>query len=287
MFQTRIVDGTPFLVELSDPEAGSLALLAPDRGGMLTRLRLRGTEVLYLDEASFHDPPNSVRGGVPVLFPAPGQLAGGTFSQGGKEGRMKRHGFARDLPWTLVRTDGTGAASATLRLSCNEGTLTSYPWKFELDYTYSLRGAALTIEQRIQNKGHSPMPFGAGTHPYFSVKSADKASARIPTQATRAWDNVQKKEVPFTGFDLTQKEVDMHLLDHGSTKGSLAWGEHEITVTCSPEMTHWVVWTLEGWDFVCLEPWTCPGDALNTGDRLLWVSAGQTLTLSTAIELTR
>ena len=45
-------------------------------------------------------------------------------------------------------------------------------------------------------------------------------------------------------------------------------GQTPVVLEGSPEMTRWVIWTLAGKDFVCLEPWTCPGDALNTGDRL-------------------
>lgn len=292
MFHTRTLDGPGRLVELTDTQADSLAVLAPDRGGMVARFSVAGSEILYMDEASFADPPKSVRGGVPILFPSPGQLAGDTWSQGGKHGHLRRHGFARDLPWSLVRTDGATAATATLRLASNEGTLPSYPWKFELDYTYSLRGRALSIEQRVQNRGHSPMPYGAGLHPYFRVPHADKAGVRITSPAARAFDNVHKREVTLARdgaspvIDLTAKEVDLHLLDHGPSPASLTWGQRTITVTSSPELSHWVVWTLAGWDFVCLEPWTCPGNALNTGERLLWLGPGEVHSLTTTIDVT-
>ena len=51
----------------------------------------------------------------------------------------------------------------------------------------------------------------------------------------------------------------------------------------SAEYTHWVVWTLAGRDFVCLEPWTCPGNALNTGDGLLVLAPGEARALSLEI----
>jgi galactose mutarotase-like enzyme len=120
------------------------------------------------------------------------------------------------------------------------------------------------------------MPFGAGFHPYFAVPDAEKARVRIPTQATRAFDNAAKKEIAFAGLDLTAKEVDLHLHDHGSSEARLCIGDApDITLRGSPELGHWVVWTLAGRDFVCLEPWTCPGDALNTGERLIWLAPGE------------
>ena len=121
------------------------------------------------------------------------------------------------------------------------------------------------------------MPFGAGFHPYFHVKQADKGAARIGTSATRAFDNVTKKDVELSQpLSLTHKEVDLHLLDHGARPCTLSWPGTTLAVRGSPEYTHWVVWTLQGKDFVCVEPWTCPGNALNTGDRLLTVAPGET-----------
>jgi galactose mutarotase-like enzyme len=284
MFETRLIEGPPRLVELRDQGAGSLAVVAPDRGGMLTRFRAGDAEVLYLDEATFSDPSKNVRGGVPVLFPSPGKLTGDAWAQAGKKGSLKQHGFARNLPWKILRTGSADAATVTLRLEASAETRRDYPWDIALDYTYALRGASLTIEQHIENRSDTAMPFGAGFHPYFQVRDAEKAGARITTAATRGFDNVQKREVAFTGFDLTRPEVDMHLHDHGSSSATLSWAGRSVTVTCSPEMTHWVVWTLAGRDFVCLEPWTCPGDALNTGDRLLWLGPGEARTLSTRID---
>lgn len=287
MFETRQVDGHPHLLELSDTDAGSVAVLAPERGGMLTRFRVGDTDVLYLDEVSFANAPASVRGGVPVLFPSPGQLTSDAWCHAGREGRLRRHGFARDLPWTVARTDTDGAASATLRLHAGDATRQDYPFEFQLDYTYSLCGAAVTVEQRIENTGHHPMPFAAGLHPYFLVRDDEKAGCVVETPATRAWDNVAKQEVTLAGIDLTQKEVDLHLHDHGSSTARMSWAGKTVTVACSPEMVRWVVWTLAGWDFVCLEPWTAPGNALNTGDRLIVLGPGEVRSLTTRIELTR
>ena len=271
-------DGPIPMLVLSDtsaPGAPSTAELAPARGGIVSRLALAGREVLYLDRATFENPSANVRGGVPVLFPSPGKLAGDTWSRGGARGTMKQHGFARNLPWSVDATGTDDGAWARLVLTADDTTRAQYPWELHAAYTYRLRGRALSIEMRIENRGGSPMPFGAGFHPYFAVREADKAGARITTRATRAFDNVHKREVAFEGFDLTAQEVDMHLLDHGSTESTLTAGGLEILLRGSADFTHWVVWTLRGRDFVCLEPWTCPGDALNTGDRLIVLAPGE------------
>ncbi len=280
MFSTRAVDGVIPTLELADEASGSLAVLAPSRGGILARLRLAGREILYLDRATFEDPAVNVRGGCPVLFPSPGKLTGDAFTRGEAHGAMKQHGFARALPWEIVGTSAQGAASATLRLASNEITRAQYPWDFTAEYTYSLRDNVLGVEMLFTSHAATPMPFGAGFHPYFAVSEADKARARIPTPATRAFDNTLKREVAFAGFDFTLPEVDLHLVDHGSSTASLRIeGGLSVTLRGSPELSRWVVWSLRGRDFICLEPWTCPGDALNTGDGLLVLAPGETRAL--------
>ena len=44
-----------------------------------------------------------------------------------------------------------------------------------------------------------------------------------------------------------------------------------------------MIWTLAGKDFVCLEPWTCACDALNTGEGLLVLPPGASKTLTMTI----
>lgn len=274
MFTIERKSGPHPTITLADAAAGSAAVIAPERGGMVIGFSVGGRELLYLDRATFEDPSANVRGGVPVLFPSPGKLAGDAWAWGGARGAMKQHGFARNLPWEVIATGTDDGAFATLELRSSDRTRAQYPWDFRAVFTYRLRGRALAIEMKIENTGAAPMPFGVGFHPYFAVRDEDKGAVRIPTRATRAFDNKEKREIAFGGLDLTAAEVDMHLHDHGGTEASLTNGDVAIELRGSPEFTHWVVWALRGRDFVCLEPWTCPGDALNSGDRLLVLEPG-------------
>lgn len=272
---TFTVTETSGRVELADASANSVVVIAPERGGMAVRFTVGGRDLFFMDEATLLDPAANVRGGNPVLFPSPGRLDGDCWTHEGQERAMKQHGFARNLGWAVTEQETEDRASVTLILTSSDATKALFPAEFRFELTYTLRGTCLHIAQRIENTGDDPMRFGVGFHPYFQVD--DKASARIDTAATRAFDNVTKKEIPFTGFDLTSREVDLHLLDHGATSSALTWGDGaRLAINASPEFTHWVVWTLEGRPFVCVEPWTCPGNALNTGDRLITLSSGET-----------
>lgn len=274
--------------------AGSIALRAgdaaatvvPARGAIVSRLRVGGREVLYLDEATLADPTKNVRGGIPVLFPSPGPLAGGRYARAGRSGAMPQHGFARNEAWVPTGS-GAGGATATLRLAPTAATRAAFPWEFAVDLRYELAPSSLRIAIHVENPSPDvALPFAFGFHPYFAVP--DKGRARIATRATRAFDNVTKQVVEFRGFDLTAGEVDLHLLDHGGSESELAWGDGDrLALRASPEFTRWVVWTLPGRDFVCVEPWTAPADALNTGEGLIELPPGGARDLWFEMELLR
>lgn len=262
-------------------DGSSVVEIAPARGGMVTRFAASGREVFYLDEATFRDETKNVRGGNPVLFPSPGPLANERFTWRGRSGSMKQHGFARNRAWTAVDED---ARTLTLELRSDDATRAQFPFDFVVRMRHELTGTRLRLTQRIQNTGDGPLPFAFGFHPYFAV--SDKAKASVPTNAKRAFDNVTKREVDVAGpIDLTQKEVDLHLFDHGATEATLELGDgRRVVLRASPEYHRWVIWTLAGKDFVCLEPWTAGGDALNRDGDVLVVAPGESRELFFEIE---
>ena len=294
-------------IELEDRNASTLVVVAPSRGAIVTHFRVptaavRGhgrvpgelagdRDVLYLDESTLSDPTKNVRGGIPVLFPTPGKLRDDTWSRDGKSGRLPQHGFARNVAWKVIAPAEIGsdpiatkgAASITMRLTGEDlapETRAQWPWAFVVDMTVSLIGRTLRLEQRFENRSDTPMPFGAGFHPYFQVAQASKKATTIETDARHAFDNVKKENVTLKGIDLSAQELDLHLLDHSVTHSGLRIpGGGAVQLRGSPEYMRWVLWTLGGRDFVCLEPWTCPADAMNTGERLLTIESGKTKSL--------
>lgn len=289
MFDVTSRPGAFETIVLTDRGSGSTAEVVPARGGLVSRFTTADGPVLYLDEATLADPDKNVRGGIPILFPTAGRLAGDRYVRNGVAYEMKQHGFARNLPWSVAGRNTAdaappGSASVTLSLESTPGTRARFPFDFRLDFTFSLAGRTLSVDQSYANRGSEPMPLHAGFHPYFHVPDAAKRQAVVETAATRAFDNVAKAERPLGRLDLTLAEVDLHLVDHGSSRCVLRRpGAPPVVLEGSPEMTRWVVWTLAGKDFVCVEPWTAPADALNTGEGLLWVAPGETRRLQLRI----
>lgn len=278
------------LVELVSGQ--TRALVAPERGALVVGFSIGGRDLLYLDPLTFEDPTQNVRGGIPVLFPTPGRLKDDRWQWRDRSGTLPQHGFARRYPFSVVARE---EAMVALRLDWTpgEGTMNAdaWPWPCSLEIVYRVAGKTLRIEPEITNRGDTPMPFGIGFHPYFVVAQADKDVTRIPTHATAAFDNVQKREMRLPTREpkiaLSAKEVDLHLLDHGSADGSIVRRDGSyVHLHGSPEMRRWVVWTLEDKNFVCLEPWTCAGDAINSdADQMIVLAPGERRSLRLAISL--
>lgn len=121
---------------------------------------LEGVEIFYSSPISNKN--NITRGGVPIIFP-----------QFGNFGRLKKHGFARDLNWVKLDTkiiNGEEVVKYSLITSKYEQL--SWDYKAELSLTFKLiKNVSLSINLLIQNKGKVSFSFTGGLHPYFYIKS--------------------------------------------------------------------------------------------------------------------
>jgi galactose mutarotase-like enzyme len=273
-------------VRLEDEATRAVVSIAPSRGGMVTRFSVGDVPVLYLDEGTLRDPAKNVRGGIPVLFPIAGKLPGDRYEVDGRAFTMKQHGFARNLPWTMVDESTADGASVTLGLEASAATLEQYPFEFSLRFTYRLRQGALSLEQRFENRGATPMPAHPGLHPYFYVPDAAKPGARVDTDATRARDNRTGLEGPVTlPIALAGQEVDLFLLDHKPRSTTLHRpGLPAVHIGFGDDQAVLVVWTLPGRDFVCVEPWRArPGGLADGTAPRIPAGAAATTTLILAL----
>ncbi|MBD1849543.1 aldose epimerase [Leptolyngbya sp. FACHB-711] len=277
------IEQRQFLTCILTDEATSTRLeVVPERGGIITRWQVQGQDILYLDEARFADPSLSVRGGIPILFPICGNLPNNTYTHQGKSYLMKQHGFARDLPWTVVNPSPADAIQ--LVLSSSNLTRSQYPFDFELRFTYRLLPNRLRIEQQITSRSAEPMPFSIGFHPYFPVN--DKAQLQFEIPAIAYQDQQTQTVHPFSGqFDFDRDEIDVAFRQISRESASVADAARRIDLTLAydPLFSTLVFWTVKGKDYYCLEPWSAPRNALNTRDSLTLLPPCDRL--ETAIEL--
>lgn len=275
---SRRTDRYP-IVSLSDHGTDSSVSICPERGGIVIGARLNGRELLYLDKETFYDSQANIRGGIPVLFPICGQLRNGEYEWGGRTYKMRNHGIARNRPWEIAEEQVSDrSASVTLALRSTPETLASYPFAFELRFTYRLQEGVLSIEQAYSNRSDETMPMIAGFHPYFAA--ADK-NLPYATDARSYLDYNDGKTKPFEGtIDLSGMKESAALLD--ATRSEIAFplaADVSVRLAYSEHFRYVVLWSVAGKSFVCVEPWTALNEALNDKQGLLNVLPGETLPL--------
>ena len=270
---------------LADQDAHSRIEVVPERGGMVTQWRIQGQNILYLDAERFADPKMSVRGGIPILFPICGNLPDNTYTHKNQSYKLKQHGFARDLPWNVTDQATEDCASITLELTSNNQTRAVYPFQFQLRFTYQLQGNTLKIQQHFINKSKEKMPFSAGLHPYFLATDKSKLDFEIP--ASQYLDQMTGEVHPFAGeFDFSKEEIDVAFTSITAHSTSLTNhpGRYKVTIRYSDLYSTLVFWTVQGKKYVCLEPWSAPRNALNTGEQLNSIEPGSSYTAT--VEMT-
>ncbi|MFZ7946114.1 MULTISPECIES: aldose epimerase [Bacillaceae] len=278
MYQVNVeMDSDYKIYVLQDTDTHSWVKVAPERGGIIFSYGVEGEELLYLNEETFYHSEANVRGGIPILFPISGQLSNGTYVWEGTAYSMKNHGFARNLSWEVVATDTHNRAAITIQLTSNEQTKGSYPFEFEVVYTYSLKDGKLLIDQEYKNLGDQPMPIYAGFHPYF--KTSEKHLS-YETDATRYYDYNDGLEKQFTGrVDLTNLKESVLLLDANQTNITFhpPGLKKPITLSYSSPFKYVVLWTEKDKEFICVEPWMAKNDEFNRGEELVMINSNDSL----------
>lgn len=102
----------------------------------------------------------------PVLFPIVGTLKNNTYKINEKEYQLPRHGFARDMEFSLIEKTEN---KAVFSLKSSEETLQKYPFEFELQLIYTLNESSLVLEYKVINNGREKMPFSIGAHPAIAL----------------------------------------------------------------------------------------------------------------------
>ncbi len=277
------------------PGSGDLLRVVPERGGLVTGWRCGDQELLYFDAERFRDPAQSVRGGIPVLFPLCGNLPSGQDTLPGASEPLVQHGFARAMPWTLAAlAEGDGIA---LTLESTPATLACFPWPFRLQLALRLQPSALEITALISHlhpaavdpgarPAAGPMPFSLGLHPYLATSSLEglrisglPASCLDQRTMTTASTDAQLAELA-AGIDLLAGPAGtVRLEDPGASRA--------IALELHAPLDLAVLWTDPPRPMLCLEPWTGPRGSLLTGDRLLRLGRGETLRLRCTYRLSR
>ncbi|MBQ3054763.1 MAG: hypothetical protein IJC88_01520 [Oscillospiraceae bacterium] len=253
-----------FVSYLLEDGENSVRILSK-RGGIPISFVCGGEELLYVNPETVEDLSREVRGGIPILFPACGRLKEGPY------GAVKKHGFAREALWECRGQSTADSACVTLGISDTQETRKTFPHAFDLEHTYTLKGNTLTVRQTVTNTGDGPMPFSLGLHPYFKIDPTI-ATATVPSHTYEGLDG--KGE--FDGTFQFKNDYDSVCSNLFGSEAVMNTGlGRTVRIIASGNYNYFVVWCPQDAEFACIEPWTAPPNALNSGVDLITLKAGE------------
>lgn len=260
----------------------------PAVGCNCVRWQIGGRDLLYCP------PPDELterptRGGIPVLFPFPNRIRDGRFVWEGREYQLAKndstrenaiHGFSPRAAWQVLGTaSGTDCASLDAAFSIPA----DWPASGVLELRIRLTPTALRYEALVLALDR-PLPFGLGYHPYF----ATTPDCRVQTPARARWELVDslptgrrmpvdterdlREPKPVAGLKLDDVYTDFPdtapdsdgLIERGRVEYP---GTGVLRVRTSPAFRELVLFNPPHRKAVCVEPYTCPTDAIHLQER--------------------
>ena len=209
------------------------------------------------------------------------------------------HGLTRWLSWT-ARDQQADRVVMELLLHPQEG----YPFTLSLAIDYRLSERGLAVQTRATNAGSQALPYGAGHHPYLTVgtERIDDARLRIPALMYLEFD---ERQIP-TGRALRVQGSAADFLELrriGSTKLDTAFasllsdadGLTRVELQAPAGQPSLTLWMDKTYRFIraftgdaipqldrrrrslSLEPMTCAPNAFRSGDGLIVLAPGQSI----------
>ncbi len=290
-------------------EAGDYRATVTELGAGLRELLFRDQPVI----AGY--PPDELppAGAGQLLAPWPNRIGAGRYVFNGAELQLALtepahanaiHGLTRWMAWTAV---SHGAVSVLLR-SAPHGQQ-GYPFCLEIDAGYRLDpGTGLHVAVTARNRGSHAAPYGTGSHPYLTVRTPSVDECELTLPAAR-WLPMDDRGIPSgpsatvegTPYDFRQpRPIGSTGLDHALT-GLARDDDGRAWAYLAAHGTRVGLWAGRGYRWlqvftgdplgpgrrrkaVAVEPMTCPPNAFVTGDDLLVLQPGETVTHTWGIQ---
>ena len=248
------------------------------------------------------------------LIPWPNRLEDGAYEFDGTEHHVALtepdkhnaiHGFLRWRPWSAIEHDADRVVMAA-RLH----PLTGYPFTLDLRIAYELGETGLSVTTTAANLGDTACPYGFGQHPYLSPGSGSiddctlhlDAATRILTDPDRQLP-IGREAVEGTAYDfrtprrLGDQPIDDAFTDLTRDADGNAWAR-----LTSPDAGTVELWVDAHHPFIEIytgdtlgpnerrrglgaEPMTCPPNAFHTGESVIRLEAGASVTTTWGVRL--
>lgn len=258
-----------------------------------------------------------------VLAPWPNRLEDGQYSFDGIRGTVPIddpshscaiHGLVRWQPWETVELNQDSVTQMYRFLP-----QPAYPFSLRLYITYAVEDNRLSVKFEAKNVDSIRIPFGIGFHPYFAIRTENVDHARLQVPADRRLI-LDDRGLPIGSESVDGSSYDFRRIGVGLTEESSPRSLNDLKLSdCLTNLRldqdgKWRSYfypdaetdsTIEIWGerlfshIVCfsgdtlpkeirrkavaIEPMTCPPNALRTGDSIIAIAPGETISGSWGI----
>lgn len=247
-----------------------------------------GTEFIWCAD------PDIWENSAPILFPVCGALKDEKFTYKGNTYNMEgKHGFGRFMEFGVKCLTETKAVFSARE---NEETLKVYPFCFELEASYELKGDTLDVNFAVTNNGRETMYYSIGCHEgYACPEGIGEYEVVFPEETTlinhltegplmNGETEVYLENCKVLSLKPEIFEIDsLIFVDSGINSVELVHknSNKKVTVTF-PGFDALLFWQHVGAGYICIEPWKgLPDYVDHDGDltkkaRILTVEPGVT-----------
>lgn len=242
-------------------------------GAEIVSLKSLVTDREYMWQAD----PQIWAGSAPILFPIVGRLNTGQYSIDGQYYTLPTHGFIKDQSFVVTqKTD----SSMTFSVQDSAATLASYPFKFQLNVTFSLDQKSLDVSYEIINQDKTPLYFAIGSHPAFALPQTEFVAQKCQLifsdqenlHCNRIENNLLSEENYPVEFSqktllLTPSLFEQDALvfrDICSSSITLSVNDTPILSLEMGNNKHLGIWAKPNAAYVCIEPWISTDENKNT-----------------------
>jgi aldose 1-epimerase len=243
------------------------------------------------------------------LIPWPNRLGDGRYRFDGVDYQVALtepekhnaiHGLLYWRPWRVLRHTAEQVTVGTWLFP-----MQGYPFCLEVEVTYALGEDGLTVTTAATNRGPAACPYGAGQHPYLSPGRGPVDGCTLQLDAATRITTDPERQLP-TGteavegsdYDFRQarpigsQQIDFAFTDLARDADGRTWVR-----LGGPDGRHAELWVDEHYPIIEIytgdtlspdrarkglgtEPMTCPPNAFQSGEGVVRLDPGQTVTAS-------
>ena len=214
----------------------------------------------------------------PILFPIVGSLKNNSYRYNNSIFHLPRHGFAREMDFDIIEQSNE---KVVFSLKETAATLEKYPFKFELQISYTLTNSELKIGFNVINNNSFSMPFSIGAHPAFAIaNNFENYELLFEKSENLIVSKLENDLISNTAYKLPIENNSLPLTYSLFENDALIFKtiESKSVTICENEIPFLKVhfndfpslgiWTKSQAPFICIEPWIGYADTVENNGNL-------------------